>query len=140
MPCVTGRWVLALILFSATTLEGQTVATRVPPNASADAAGGWTCNDGFLKRSNACIAICQATDDEIRQLLIAQSIRSYAGSCPCPYNRDRAGRSCGRRSAYSRPGGRSPQCYPSDVSDEAVRQARERYRPRQKQVPDERMA
>ena len=39
------------------------------------------------------------SDAEIKQAIIAESIASYSGSCPCPYNRDRAGRSCGRRSA-----------------------------------------
>lgn len=36
---------------------------------------------------------------------------SRSGSCECPYDRDSAGRSCGARSAYSRPGGSSPICY-----------------------------
>lgn len=56
----------------------------------------------------------------VRQLIIAESLRSYGGSCPCPYNVDRAGRRCGGRSAYSRPGGASPVCYASDVSDADV--------------------
>lgn len=33
------------------------------------------------------------------------------GSCECPYDRDSAGRRCGGRSAYSKPGGSSPVCY-----------------------------
>ncbi len=33
------------------------------------------------------------------------------GSCDCPYDVMRNGRVCGGRSAYSRPGGRRPQCY-----------------------------
>ncbi|MFK7880661.1 SH3 domain-containing protein [Roseobacter sp.] len=52
-----------------------------------------------------------------RNEIIQQSIRAYSGSCPCPYNRDRAGRQCGGRSAWSRPGGYSPICYDSDVSE-----------------------
>ncbi|MEM9452488.1 MAG: hypothetical protein AAGA75_28770 [Cyanobacteria bacterium P01_E01_bin.6] len=36
---------------------------------------------------------------------------SVSGSCDCPYDRDSAGRSCGGRSAYSRPGGASSICY-----------------------------
>ena len=48
------------------------------------------------------------TDAQIKQEIIKESIGSYRGSCPCPYNTDRAGRRCGARSAYSRPGGRSP--------------------------------
>ena len=66
------------------------------------------------------------SDAEIRQRMIRESIESYPGNCPCPYNTDRAGRSCGRRSAYSRPGGYAPLCYPSDISKldvEAYRRA-----------------
>ncbi len=60
------------------------------------------------------------SDDVIRQKIIEESIRSYSGSCPCPYSRDRAGRKCGGRSAYSRPGGKSPACYPEDVTKEMI--------------------
>jgi hypothetical protein len=60
------------------------------------------------------------TDAEIKQEIIKQSIASYRGSCPCPYNVDRAGRMCGRRSAYSRPGGVSPICYERDVTQKMV--------------------
>ena len=56
------------------------------------------------------------SDAAIRQKIIRASIAAYPGNCPCPYNTDRAGRSCGRRSAYSRPGGYAPLCYPADVS------------------------
>ena len=60
------------------------------------------------------------TDAQIKQAIIKASIAGYAGSCPCPYNTDRAGRSCGRRSAYSRPGGAAPLCYVADVTKEMV--------------------
>ncbi|MDY6936287.1 MAG: DNA/RNA non-specific endonuclease [Cyanobacteriota bacterium] len=33
------------------------------------------------------------------------------GSCQCPYDLDRAGRVCGEKSSYSRPGGDRPVCY-----------------------------
>lgn len=66
------------------------------------------------------------TDQQIRQDMIAASIAAYRGSCPCPYSRDRAGRSCGRRSAYSRPGGASPLCYESDISQKMVDDYRKR--------------
>lgn len=68
----------------------------------------------------------ELTDADIRQLLIAQSIRSYSGRCPCPYNTMRNGRRCGGNSAYSKPGGASPLCYPTDVSKDMI----ERYRAR----------
>ena len=66
------------------------------------------------------------SDGDIRRLMIERSLSSYSGSCPCPYNTDRAGRSCGGRSAYSRPGGASPLCYPSDISDTQVQGFRSR--------------
>ncbi|WP_312366065.1 SH3 domain-containing protein [Ensifer sp.] len=56
------------------------------------------------------------SDSVIVQRIIAESISGYSGSCACPESRDRAGRRCGRRSAYSKPGGAAPICYPSDVS------------------------
>ena len=67
------------------------------------------------------------TDKEIRAYLIDQSKAAYQGSCPCPYNVDRAGRRCGKRSAYSKPGGAEPLCYESDISDETVASYRERH-------------
>ena len=66
------------------------------------------------------------TDQEIKKILIQESIMAYSGSCPCPYNTDRGGRRCGGRSAWSRPGGADPLCYESDVSDYMV----DRYRGR----------
>ena len=66
------------------------------------------------------------TDAEIKQAIIDESIASYRGSCPCPYNSDRAGRKCGGRSAYSRPGGASPICYAKDVTQKMVDDYRKR--------------
>jgi len=61
------------------------------------------------------------SDEQIKNILIQQSISYYLssiGNCPCPYNRDRVGRTCGKRSAWSRVGGYSPLCYPNDVTQE----------------------
>jgi hypothetical protein len=66
------------------------------------------------------------TDAEIKRAIIQQSLSEYPGNCPCPYNTDRAGRSCGRRSAYSRAGGYAPLCYPDDVTPEMIEQYRQR--------------
>ena len=62
------------------------------------------------------------TVDEIKQILIKESIARYPGDCPCPYSVDRTGKQCGKRSAYSTPGGASPLCYASDISDEMVKE------------------
>jgi len=66
------------------------------------------------------------SDPEIRQAVIRESLASYPGNCPCPYNVDRRGHACGRRSAYSRPGGYSPICYVTDVTPAMVREYRQR--------------
>src|ERR1700722_4099369 len=66
------------------------------------------------------------SDDEIKREIIKESIANYPGNCPCPYNADRAGRRCGGRSAYSRPGGASPICYPADVTAKMVADYRKR--------------
>lgn len=56
------------------------------------------------------------TDEEIKQKIIAESIASYSGNCPCPYNTAKNGSRCGKRSAYSKPGGYSPICFESDIT------------------------
>ncbi|BAH76953.1 hypothetical protein [Solidesulfovibrio magneticus] len=68
-----------------------------------------------------------ATDAEVRDLIIKESIQSYPGNCPCPYNTMKNGRSCGGRSAYGRPGGRSPLCFPKDVTDQMVKTYRAQH-------------
>ncbi|WP_350159300.1 hypothetical protein [Bdellovibrio sp. 22V] len=60
------------------------------------------------------------SDSQIAAVLIKESIENYSGNCPCPYNITRKGHSCGKRSAYSRPGGKQPLCYPSDVTKKMI--------------------
>lgn len=59
-------------------------------------------------------------DAAITRLLIERSIADYPGSCACPYQSARNGSSCGKRAAYSRPGGYAPLCYAKDVSPEMI--------------------
>jgi hypothetical protein len=59
-------------------------------------------------------------DAKIKRAIIADLLAHYPGPCPCPYNRARNGSRCGKRSAYSRPGGYSPICYDSDVTPAMV--------------------
>lgn len=59
------------------------------------------------------------SDDQVRERIITESVANYHASgrpCACPYDHARNGSSCGGRSAYSRPGGAAPLCYPRDVS------------------------
>jgi hypothetical protein len=82
----------------------------------------------------ACLALNGAaanakglSDDAVKKAIIQQSLQSYPGHCPCPYNTDSRGHSCGRRSAYSKPGGYAPLCYPSDVTPDMIRKYREQH-------------
>ena len=80
-----------------------------------------TPTGGYLSGATAVSA--ETGSDPIRQAIIRDSIAKYQATghpCACPYNLMRNGRQCGDRSAYSRPGGASPLCYPNDVSDGMV--------------------
>jgi hypothetical protein len=61
-----------------------------------------------------------STDAAIVASIIAASIAAYRvgakGPCACPSDVDRAGRSCGRRSAHDRAGGWVVLCSASDVT------------------------
>ena len=48
--------------------------------------------------------------------MIKESITNYPGKCPCPYSIMSNGQKCGKRSAYSKPGGYEPLCYISDIT------------------------
>jgi len=119
---------LALLIFGS--LAAPLVTQGIPGNARRVTWGkGWECNKGYVERDEKCVILGSATDEDIRQYLIRESIASYPSTCACPYSVDRAGRRCGGRSAYSRPGGRSPLCYSEDISDEQVKASRAKYPP-----------
>lgn len=86
--------------------EQYTSSTREEPTASQPA--------------QALLSAPAPDRDTIVQKVIERSIRNYSGSCPCPYNTMRNGRRCGGNSAYSKPGGRSPTCFPSDVTEAMI--------------------
>ena len=65
------------------------------------------------------------SDGEIRSRLVQESIASYSGACPCPESRKSNGAQCGASSAYSRPGGEQPLCYPNQVTDAMIKRYRE---------------
>ena len=67
------------------------------------------------------------SDAQVKKAIIKESIAQYPGNCPCPYNTARNGTSCGKRSAYSRPGGYAPICYDRDVTKEMIREWRESH-------------
>jgi len=67
------------------------------------------------------------SDADVKQAIIQESLAAYPGPCPCPYNIMRNGRACGGRSAYSKPGGYEPICYPADVTPEMIRRYRAKH-------------
>lgn len=79
--------------------------------------------------SNAKQTAAVLTAAAIAALVIAESRRSYHSGgrpCACPDDRMRNGRACGGRSAYSRPGGAAPLCYPADVTEVMIKAYRAR--------------
>jgi hypothetical protein len=81
----------------------------------------WAC---AASAASGAPSVAILSEDQIRQALIQESIRNYPGPCPCPYNVARNGSRCGSRSAYTKPGGYSPICYPPDVSPEMIQKFR----------------
>lgn len=69
----------------------------------------------------------EMTDEQVRERIVRASVKSYSGSCACPESTDAAGRRCGERSAHSKPGGAKPICYVHEVSDQQVREFRQRH-------------
>ncbi len=67
----------------------------------------------------------QISESAVVQRIIAESLSMYPGSCACPYNTDRGGRRCGKRSAYNRGGGYAPICFAGDVSKEMIQSFRQ---------------
>lgn len=65
----------------------------------------------------------------IAALLVEESRRAYHARnrpCACPDDSMRNGRACGGRSAFSRPGGAAPLCYPADITAEMIKDYRAR--------------
>jgi hypothetical protein len=92
------------------------VTGMLSPRADAEVAGAEALQAATRKR---------LSDAQIKQILIDESVAAYSGNCPCPYSTMANGRQCGRRSAYSRPGGEAPLCYAKDVTAEMVLAYRE---------------
>jgi hypothetical protein len=75
------------------------------------------CFSASAKDEVARVAI---SDEQVKQQIIQESIDSYPGNCPCPYNHARNGSRCGKRSAWSRAGGYTPICYKEEITRDMV--------------------
>lgn len=74
----------------------------------------------LLTISLSAFAKTEVSDVEIKQQMIRESIQSYPGRCPCPYNLASNGSRCGKRSAYSKPGGYAPLCFETDITEQRL--------------------
>lgn len=86
------------------------IAVVLPGTAS------WVCPAGHLKKNQQCIPTSEVTRADVAEEVMWANLSGYYGNCPCPWSLDSRGRQCGGRSAYSRPGGQTPTCYPSQVT------------------------
>lgn len=77
---------------------------------------------------NASARSIKLSDEQVKQQIIDESIASYPGNCACPFNSARNGSSCGRRSAWSKPGGYAPICYKKEVTKAMIAQWRQSNR------------
>ena len=77
----------------------------------------WAVISVCLVCSTIAFAFDNAEITAAKRKMIAESIASYKGNCACPYNTAANGSSCGKRSAYSKPGGAEPLCYETDITD-----------------------
>jgi len=112
------RWLLTGLLDSKTghVLSAEEVQRRL---VETDAQSGIEPADTTAKVVLTAAVIAAAIVQESRSGYYA------AGRpCACPDDMTRTGRRCGRNSAYSRPGGAQPLCYPHDVTAEMI----EKYR------------
>jgi hypothetical protein len=109
-------------------IDGSTGGVRTSPTSAAGDANATTINAGSTAK--AC-GRCRAgkagkqaegrggSDSGSHRGPIQASRNEYYATghrCACPNDRARNGSACGARSAYSRPGGAVPLCYPSDVT------------------------
>jgi hypothetical protein len=69
-----------------------------------------------------------ATDAQIQAILVARSLASFHGDCPCPYSVGRDGQRCGERSVYSRSTSSPLLCHPHDVTPKMIADHRARSR------------
>ncbi|QWE31582.1 hypothetical protein [Polynucleobacter sp. Adler-ghost] len=76
--------------------------------------------------SSLAMADDKISDDEIKTVLIQQSIQAYGGECPCPYSKSPKGVQCGLNSAYSKIDRFTILCYSSNVTQKMIKEYRDK--------------
>ena len=80
---------------------------------------------GFVAALVLAFPVAAQRDEDIRRLIVEDSIARFTGHCPCPYSYDR-GQQCADKSAYSRRIDPWLKCYPADVHWRDVEAYRDR--------------
>jgi hypothetical protein len=80
----------------------------------------------ILLASSLAIADDKISDDEIKTVLIQQSIQAFSGECPCPYIKSPKGGKCGLNSAYSKIDRFTILCYSSNVTQKMIKEYRDK--------------
>jgi hypothetical protein len=91
-------------------------------------AGSATAQQDQQDAARRAVQVTAPTEIQIWKAIIADSIASYPQLCPCPYSRNRAGRTCGERSAYTRVASATGRlmCFPQDIPEQEIARYRER--------------
>jgi hypothetical protein len=103
--------------------ESRRKVEAAPPSATAASPDTSGRSDGKRKIEAALTAAA------IAAIIVKVSRDQYYATghpCACPDDSMRNGRACGGRSAYSRPGGAAPLCYPTDVTAAMIESYRQR--------------
>jgi hypothetical protein len=77
----------------------------------------------LLAVATSALAESPLADQQIATIIVKASRDAYYRTghpCACPEDLARNGSRCGKRSAYSRPGGAEPYCYVTDVPKEKI--------------------
>jgi hypothetical protein len=117
------------VLAKPVAFSGPIAQAPVPTPSSPTPSAKADLPDKSVRRDNKRKVEAALTAAAIAAIIVQASRDQYhAGGrpCACPDDRMRNGRACGGLSAYSRPGGAAPLCYPSDVTAAMIDSFRQR--------------
>jgi hypothetical protein len=110
-----------------------TVMAQAPNSSSPTPSAKADLSDKPARPDNKRKVEAALTAAAIAAIIVQASRDQYHATgkpCACPDDTARNGSACGGRSAYSRPGGAEPLCYPSDVTAAMIEQYRQKMAPR----------
>lgn len=109
-----GIFCLSLSLVFSNTLAAADGVPAKPTAPAAAPADEEKPDDGGLTPENKAAIVAA---------IIAGSVALYLARgkpCACPYSTMRNGAACGSRSAWSKPGGAKPLCFPTDITADMI--------------------